>query len=633
MNGPSSARHGPRLLVVAAIAVATYASSLRLGFLGLDDIVYYKENPALRSGAMSGLASLWTGTILSDYSPVAQLTLWLDLALFGDNLTGVRIHSLFWFVAGAWAVYALVWRVAGRECLALAVAALYAAHPVCALGTVWLAERKHLVSLALVLWSVERYVAARQSQRIPAYAVSVLLAALAVLAKPHAVAAPLMLTAFELVLGDGPVSKRVLRLAPFFLIAAAFTLYSLSSRSDLERQFLGGSRLAAAISIGPILLRYIQHTFWPADLTLYYAFDDRDAVWVWGWCATSGLMLATVAALFLVQRMRRSETGPHPISEGRLMLFGWCFGLAGLSPALNLVPQLAPLADHYHQWALPGWLLSLGVLADSLAMRWRMPAAMRLAAYAAVAGLGAVCVVRTGEFSGARRFFEAAVVKEPGTSLNWSNYAQALYNGAAGEDRLHCGDASLVALMKPDSRRILAQQRAICVVEAVRALKRSRQDERAQTLLAREVAVLRGVAPAYAPVTEAQSELALGSPARAIAALNDMVSGEMLAASQTIRMRTRSGAEFADSFAPLAAIETSGPDAFSNRAGGDTAIKSLCVLAQAHLAGGDNEAAFDIAALAVNTRPDYRPGRVILSEVYKALGMPAAAERMLATVR
>jgi hypothetical protein len=130
-----------------------YGQSLGYGLLGLDDQLYYQQNGALHGGSWAGLIDLWRSTALSDYAPISQLTLWLDLALSdGHSWWFARLHGLAWMGAGTLALHALALRLGAGRGVAAAVALLYALHPVCAQSALWLAERKNLVCLALSLW-------------------------------------------------------------------------------------------------------------------------------------------------------------------------------------------------------------------------------------------------------------------------------------------------------------------------------------------------------------------------------------------------------------------------------------------------------------------------------------------------
>ena len=596
------------VLLIAALTLLIYGVSLPYELLGLDDSIYYLQNPALQNGAPAGLLTLWHGTVLSDYSPVTQLTLWADLAIFGkESWWGARLHGLLWFDLGCVAVYALLLRLTSRRGLALSVALLYAAHPICAQGVLWLGERKHLVALALSLWSLERYVAARTAEhRRTALACGVTALALAVaalFAKPHAVALPVMLGAYELTLARGPAIRRLICLAPFFIIVIAFTAWNLSARRDLEREFLGGSRATALALDGPILLRYLAATVFPVNLTIYYcaapdAFSPLHAALAW----FTVFVIAIVSVLLTQPR--------------RLALFGWLFALAGLSPALNLVPQLAPMADHYQQWALPGLLLAgcLGVERILELARLQQPAKVAIAGLsAAVLALAFVSVLRAPEFSSRKALYSAAVLKQPGCAFNWTNWAVALFLSPIPEDKKLVAPAAVRALECPDADRVLPQERMLIAVEAIVFLQKHSETARAETLLRRQSDLLGRVSPNSAQVMEANVALRTGRPHDAVQALAGVFRPDLMALALELRAKCRDGAVLPDHFPPLLALDAGGADEFDRTYGAALSLDSMGLLAEAYLRDSLPEQAFDVAAVLVNMSPGYTPGRELLA--------------------
>ena len=604
-------------LALITLPLIPYGGSLGFGLLGLDDQLYYLNNPALRGGALDGLSAIWSSVFLSDYAPISNLTLWLDLALFGEqNWRGARLHGLLWFGLGTLAVHELVYLITRRWGVAFTVAVLYALHPVCAPSVLWLAERKHLVSFALALWSVYFYVRAREGEwQWKPYALSMLLAVLALLAKPHAVALPVMLFMYEAFLGKGRWIWRVLPVSPFAALSMAFVFVSMSLlREDLDRAFLGGSRLAAIASDGPVLLRYLWHTICPFGLTLYYFVEELSfaaprALGAWA------AVLAVVGVTVWLAR------------ERRLVLFGWFFGVAAISPALNLVPQLAPMADHYLQWALPGLLLVIVSLtacaldrldardAGARRFRWHVPLIGGAALFLLVPAM-----LRTHEFSSRRALFETAVVWQPNAALNWAGYAEALTGSPDKADAELIGMAGLNALRCPDAHRLMPQQRALAIREAALFLFRNGDKEEAWTLTEAECAKFKPGEELFQKLTRAEVAARTGRASLAIELLEPSITPEMRTAMEKLRIETRQTPKFPNDLAPVLSLQGTGSDTFAQGWGDLLGVKTLQVLGYAYLASNENEKAFDIGALMVNSWPDDPRGRAILAAALHRFG-------------
>jgi len=628
-------------LLLLALPILLYARGLGYGLLGVDDGLYY-SNSALHAGHWRGLVDVWKGPFCNEYFPVTAITLWLDQALFGSgDLWGARIHHLLWFGAGALAVRAVVLRLTERRGLAFAVALLYVLHPVCTESALWLGQRKILVAFALSFWSVERYLAGISGtdktsclspnfRQLRLLGVAWVLAVLALFGKTHAVAVPALLLACELTLGRGPWLRRAACLSPFVFAAVVFSVLNVILRQDLCYPCLGGSRAAALVTTGPIVLRYLGHTLLPVGLAFYYAVPELSLTAVWGWAAWAGV--AVLAGTTVWAARRRG-----------LVACGWLLGFAGLSPALNFVNQLLPMTDHYQQWALPGWLLVLAVLVQDGLTAASPPRAARasvLLAGLACSACAVLSLVRVPEFQSTRALFARAIVHQPEAAWNWAGYLASLDAGISGTDRTSClspnfrhddgarreiGAAAMRALSCPDSRRLLPQDRARAIRSAALWLHREGRADEARALADRECARLTD--EITRDLTWAELAARTGRPAEALARLAPyfQFDAEAQQAAAGLRRLCRDGARLPDAVPPVRRLGTPDADEFQRRNAREQFQLGLYLLAYAAHENGDVERAFDCAALLVNMFPDDSKGRELLAGIYLQLGVPSAA--------
>jgi hypothetical protein len=662
---------GAALLVLLPLLI--HSRGLGFGPVDPDDQLYFRLNPALHDGRPQGALDVWKAPYLHDYFPVTQTTIWADLALFGtESWWGSRLHALLWFILGAFAVRALVARLTGSPGLALVVAIWYAVHPVCTHAVMWLAERKNLVCLALCFWCLERYVASRQSENTRARRINLgvawLLSVLALLAKPHAVALPVMLASYEVLLGRGAWRWRAARLALFVASAALYLVLTFRYVVvHLERYALGGGLLGVFVSAGVVLARYLWHTIAPTRLAFFYAKPELPPWSPFGWGAWALVALLALGTVWLARRnegqaggwkpeagrratrtSRRNWAAAVPPASGlrpAVCAFGWLFGLAALSPALNFAPQqLTALADQYHQWALPGWLMSLalsgwGLLSGSPRLGWccssglqppasglpgaeKMPAsqdaqAKKWAAF--VAGALALCwgllaLARVADYRSPLALAAATVEREPGSALAWARYTRVLAASEDRDERHMAGIAGLRALHSPDADRIQLQERALAVTEAAVLLYRGGKEQRAAELLAGELPRFARLPLPFADLIEAEVAARTGRPELAVERLARYFTPAHEAAAEQLRRECRGGARGPDALPPL----TSGapPDWAAHQLGiwSDFERRLLLVLAQAYLDRGESERAWGVAAVLLNAHPRDGLGRQLLAK-------------------
>jgi hypothetical protein len=642
-----SGHHAFWLLLLLPFLV--YAWALPYGLLRIDDLVQYHA-PLLHDGGWYGLIDVWLRPWFYDYSPVTLVTQWLDRALGDDrdHWISSRLQNPLWLGLGALGIHAFFRRIAGAH-LALAVAVLYVLHPLCADGTLWLAERKNLVALALSFWCCERYVACRGDSRVWTGIAAVVLGVLALLAKPHAVAIPVMLAAWELMLGSegqgvGAAWRRARAAgaAPGAMIAkaarsswpaivltvvvAAFVVWQMTQRRDIGAAFLGGSRLAAGWCDGWILARYLGMVVDPRNLTLYYpVVEDPHAVVTLGlcWAAVAAAVITTVA----LARRRR------------LVLFAWMFALAALAPALNLIAQNVPMTDYYLQWALPGLLLVLVVVAADVVARVGANV-MRLGpvlVVAAAVGSAALSLQRLPEFSSRETFFTVAMRRQPETAVNIGGYVYDRVRYHDGRYQPANGELALHAATLPSAGRMLAFTVPDTAIEAGVAAWRQGGRAAADAAIA-EFPVPGpdtdlGVAVAARVLIGASLiEPAAGHLAEAEAMLSQRLGNDLLAQADALGARCRAGDVLPDAVAPVAdiGVNPGNSDEYLQRLDRHDHLRLLVALSEARERAGDGPGAFAAAALALNLDPADGDARVAASGLYaRALHRGDLAQRVL----
>jgi tetratricopeptide (TPR) repeat protein len=362
----NDARADKKFFLFASLALvlgtlALYWPVTGYPFINFDDPEYIYENPVTQAGlTWHGFIWAFDGIHVGNWHPASWLSHMIDCQLFGLNAGGHHLVNVLFHIANTLLLFAFLRAATGCNWRSTFVAALFAWHPLHVESVAWVSERKDVLSTffwLLTLIAYARYAQSSDEWRVtsdqPAaplvtrhssrfYWLALLFCALALLSKPMAVTLP-----FTLLLVDVWPLRRIssfkfqisnyrrllVEKIPFFLLALGLCTvtflaqHSAGAVSPME----WSSRLG---NVPVAYLRYLEKTFWPADLALVYPY-----VYHWPAAAIAGavLLLALVSALAL-GRLRRQPW----------LAAGWFWFLGTLVPVIGFVQVGAQsMADRY----------------------------------------------------------------------------------------------------------------------------------------------------------------------------------------------------------------------------------------------------------------------------------------------
>jgi tetratricopeptide (TPR) repeat protein len=365
-----SARSRP-LAWAATLAVLTlilYWPATGNGFVDYDDDVYVTANSQLRAGlSWDGVVWAFRSTEASNWHPLTWLSHLADVSLFdldpsGHHATSVVLHAL-----NAALLFLLLQRATMATGASLAVAALFACHPLNVQSVAWVAERKTVLCTLFWLSTLWAYGAWTRRPNALRYGAVVACLTLSLLAKPMAVTIP-----FVLLLVDAwPLDRWRLgqrRLwgekAPLFLLAAAsswitFAVQRTSGAVATTEAIPWAARLANAVWS---CVAYLEKMVWPAQLAVFYP-HPGGALPAWRAALALCCLAAVTAALV---RLR----GRFPWA-----LVGWLWYLGTLVPVLGIVQVgTQAMADRYAYVPLIGVFVILSWATAALVAAGRLPA-------------------------------------------------------------------------------------------------------------------------------------------------------------------------------------------------------------------------------------------------------------------
>jgi tetratricopeptide (TPR) repeat protein len=359
----------------------------RNDFIDFDDGVYITKNDYVKGGlTVHDVAWAWTTFHGGYYIPLTWISFQIDAGLFPlDDAAGGALpnpavfhaQNLFWHTATVLLLFVVLRRMTGAFWPSAVVAALFAVHPLHVESVAWATERKDVLSTFFWVLTMLGYYRWTQT-RTPAFYVAMLSAfVLGMLAKPMLVTLPFAL----LLLDFWPLRRlrwprAVMEKLPLFALAAGASWLAVVSQRHAEavvslEHMPFSARLANAIvSAG----WYLEKTFWPTQLAIFYPHPGPDWTWPAVLAAGAVLLAVTLTALLLARRMP-------------WLIVGWLWFLGTLVPVIGLVQVgVQARGDRFVYVPHIGLFVAVVWTAADLLSRLRLPAAVP-------AGLTGLCVV------------------------------------------------------------------------------------------------------------------------------------------------------------------------------------------------------------------------------------------------
>jgi Flp pilus assembly protein TadD len=366
------------LLLLLVVVAWLYAPTLGFAFLTYDDPVYVSRNPHLAAGlTWETVRWAFTEAHAGNWHPLTWLSHAADVAWFGLAPAGHHAVNAALHAANTALVFFALRAASGQPGRSLAVAALFALHPLQIESVAWVAERKNLLSTSFGLLAIAAYAGPARRGRVRLGGVTVCMAA-SLLAKSMWVTLPFLLLLLDRwpLARREPLARRVGEKWPLFALslAACVVTYVVQAQA-------GAMEPAAALTLGDRLahlplayLGYLTHAVWPVGLAVLYPHpllaEGATIPWPAVAGATAWLLVGTALAAFACRRGR-----PAP-------WIGWLWFLGMLVPVSGVV-QIGwqGIADRYAYVPLIGLLVGgVWTAADALERRaparWRAPAAL-----------------------------------------------------------------------------------------------------------------------------------------------------------------------------------------------------------------------------------------------------------------
>jgi Tfp pilus assembly protein PilF len=392
--------------------------------LSWDDLANTLGNPHIHPPSLAGTLHFWRHAHMDLYVPVTY-TLWALLARIAMEPWLFHGANVLLHAGAALAAFGLLRRLVRDDRASFLGACLFALHPVQVEAVAWMSGTKDLLAGLFGLLALSRYIAFAEASRRGVegggsgrrdYAVALLAFAVALLAKPAAVAVPLLAAILDLALVRRRLGRVARDLAPFLLLGVAWIFLTRAVQP------------AAGVAVPPLVERplvafdalafYLGQLVVPHPLTFDYG---RDPAWVLEqgrpWVSVA-VVVALAAAIVAFARWR-----PGPFS--RATLAGAGLFVAGVSPVLGLVPfdfqRYSTVSDHYLYLSMIGPALCLSAL-----LAGRGGHATWLAAGAILAIGAAMSAVQAGVWKDDLTLYRHGILAQPRSWVAHDNLGAAL---------------------------------------------------------------------------------------------------------------------------------------------------------------------------------------------------------------
>ncbi len=332
--------------LIVVVTAATFARVITCEFVSWDDPETIAANPRINTPTIAGVVYYWRNPAGGLYIPVTY-TYWASLAEVGMSPRLYHAGSVLLHVAAALLVYAIARQLTASDGASCIGALLFALHPVQVESVAWASGAKDLLAGVFALATVDqflRHAAKRQAGVIDAvgdgkfhYGAALLCFAVAILAKPSVVVAPVIAVIVVRFRFDVPLRSLVIRAAPMLLLAAACVAWSRAAQDRFAQSDtpLWTRPLIAADAV----TFYLGKLAWPADLRIIYGRTPR-AVLDSGAAHYAWVVPVVVLTLALLVRRRT------PWVLAGLMVF-----IVALLPVLGFMRFMfqihSTVADHY----------------------------------------------------------------------------------------------------------------------------------------------------------------------------------------------------------------------------------------------------------------------------------------------
>jgi tetratricopeptide (TPR) repeat protein len=358
-------------IIVVFLIVASFAAFSRIGkndFINFDDPEYITENNHIQSG-INPESIKWAFTSLDiiNWHPITWLSHMLDWSLFGANASGHHLVSLLLHISAVIFLFLFLNKTTNDIWPSAFAAAFFALHPLRVESIAWAAERKDVLSMFFGMACIFTYAFYTELPKLSKYILCLILFVLALMSKPMMVTLPFVLMLLDYwPLGRWqkamyePIRNKcnsvrglIWEKVPFILVTIASSIVTFhgQNKAGAVAHIEGLPFLKRGINAIISCTAYLEKTFWPVDLAVFYPYEISLPLWkVIISCLI--LILMTVIVIYYIKKLP-------------FLFVGWFWYLGSMIPLIGLIQAGSQaMADRYT------YLPSIGI---AVMLAWGIP--------------------------------------------------------------------------------------------------------------------------------------------------------------------------------------------------------------------------------------------------------------------
>lgn len=331
-------------IALAAVTLFVFYQAVNFPFINYDDEVYITGNKSiLRGFSWKILKWAFITHTNGDWQPLTWISFLMTRQLFGINASAYHAANIVWHMLNTVLVFWVFRKMTEKFWASFFLAAFFAIHPLRVESVVWISELKDVLS-GFFWWVTVSFYAVWVIEKKKAYKfLSIGAYSLAILSKPIVVSLPLML----LLLDYWPLGRfrdkrsffsLVREKIPFFLLAVIPAIMVIRA-NIITKSILALDEIPLLLRVSNAIISYgvyIQKTFFPFSLAIFYPFPHAEARSL---LMTSFYLLALGVISFIVWKERKRA--PY-------LLVGWVWYLITLLPVIGIMRlTYQAMADRY----------------------------------------------------------------------------------------------------------------------------------------------------------------------------------------------------------------------------------------------------------------------------------------------